>query len=129
MLEDKWIPNHPENKVLFQTENDEWEWRVSNLIDWRVQQWDRERIYMLFNHFDAEAILRIPFSRRQVQDRLVWKFYRNEKYMVMSGYHVARMLDGDTNGREESSAQRSDHQLWKQLWQLRVPSKIKVFGW
>ena len=23
VLEDKWIPNHPENKVLFQTENDE----------------------------------------------------------------------------------------------------------
>ena len=33
MLEDKRIPNHPENKVLLQTENDEWEWRVSDLID------------------------------------------------------------------------------------------------
>ena len=84
---------------------------------------------MLFNQFDAAAILRIPLSRRQVQDRLVWKFCCDGKYKVKSGYHVARMLDDDTNGREESLVQRSDHQLWKQLWQLHVPSKIKVFGW
>ena len=67
-MEDKWIPNHPDNKIMFPTKYDEWEWRVSDLIDWSVHQWDRERIYMLFNQFDAEAILRIPLSRgaRQV---------------------------------------------------------------
>ena len=64
VMKDKWILNHPANKILFPTEHDEWEWRVSDLIDWRVHQWDRERIYMLFNQFDVEAILRIPFSRR-----------------------------------------------------------------
>ena len=39
------------------------------------------------------------------------------------------MLAGDTNGREESSEQRANHRVWNRLWQLRVPSKIKVFGW
>ena len=128
-MEDKWIPNHPDNKILFPVEYDEWEWRVSDLIDWSVHQWDRERIYMLFNQFDAEVILRIPLSRRQVQDKLVWKYCRNGKYAIKSGYHVARMLDGDTNGREESSRQKVDHWVWNQLWQICVPSKIKVFGW
>ena len=47
----------------------------------------------------------------------------------MSGYYVACRLHDDTNGREESSEQRHDHNIWKQLWQLHVPSKIKVFGW
>ncbi|XP_050241207.1 uncharacterized protein LOC126690119 [Quercus robur] len=116
--EDKWIPNHPENKVLFPTENDEWEWRVLELIDWNVHRWDRERIYMCFNQFDTEAILKITLSRRHVQDRLVWKFGRKGKYEVKSGYHMARMLDGDTNGREESAVPRRNHRLWNQLWQL-----------
>ena len=84
---------------------------------------------MLSNQFDAVAILRIPLSRRQVQDRLVWKFCCDGKYMVKSGYHVACRLYDDTNGREESSVQRNDHKLYKQLLQLHVPSKIKVFGW
>ena len=92
VLEDKWIPNHPENKVLFQPDYDEWEWRISNLIDWSVQQWDRERIYMLFNPFDAAAILKIPLSRRQVQDRLVWKFCRDGKFTVKSGYYRSEEL-------------------------------------
>ncbi|KAL0005891.1 hypothetical protein SO802_013452 [Lithocarpus litseifolius] len=84
---------------------------------------------MIFDRFDAKAILKIPLSRRQVQDKMVQMHCRNGKYMVKSGYHVARMLARDTNGREESSEQRADHQVWNRLWQLRVPSKIKVFGW
>ena len=115
VMEDKWISNHPEDKILFPTEYDEWEWRFSDLIDWSVQQWDRERIYMLFNQFDAKAILRISLNRRQVQDKLVWNFCHNGKYAIKSGYHVARMLDGDTNGREESYVQRGDHRVWNQL--------------
>ena len=63
---------------------------------------------MLFHQFDAAAILKIPLSRRKVQDRLVWKFC---KYMVKSGYHVACRLYDDTNGREESSEQRHDHKI------------------
>ena len=84
---------------------------------------------MLFNPFDAAAILKTPLSRRQVQDRLVWKFRRDGKFTMKSGYYVACRLYDDTNGREESSEQRHDHNIWKQLWQLHVPSKIKVFGW
>ena len=66
---------------------------------------------MIFNRFDAEAILKIPMSRRQVQDTIVWMHCRNGKYMVKSGNHVARILVGDTNGREESSEQRANHQV------------------
>ncbi|KAF3965991.1 hypothetical protein CMV_009861 [Castanea mollissima] len=84
---------------------------------------------MIFNRFDAEAILKISLSRRQVQDKMVWMHCRNGKYTVKSGYHVARMLAGDTTGREESSEQRANHRVWNRLWQLCVPSKIKVFGW
>ena len=64
VMEDKWIPNHPKNKVLFPTENDEGKWRVLDLIDWSVHRWDRERIYMCFNQFDAKAIPKISLSRR-----------------------------------------------------------------
>ncbi|XP_075640555.1 uncharacterized protein LOC142612337 [Castanea sativa] len=60
---------------------------------------------------------------------MVWMYCHNGKYVVKSRYHVARMLAEDTNGREESFEQRTDHQVWTQLWQLRVPSKIKIFGW
>ena len=86
VMEDKWIPNHPGNKIMFPIEYDEWEWRVSDLIDWRVHQRDRDRIYTIFNHFDMGAILRIPLSRGQGQGREVWMYCRNVKYAVKFGY-------------------------------------------
>ena len=129
VMEDKGIPNHLGNKTLFPIEYDEWEWRVSDLIDWRVNQRDRDKIYTTFNHFDAEVILRIPLSRRQVQDRVVWMHCSNGKYAVKSGYWVACMLAEDAIGREEYSEQSEDSRVWSQLWKLRVPNKIKIFGW
>ena len=39
------------------------------------------------------------------------------------------MLAEDAIGREESSEQRADYWVWTQLWKLRVPNKIKIFGW
>ena len=40
---------------------------------------------MIFNQYDAEAILKIPLSRRQVQDKIVWMHCRNGKYTVNRG--------------------------------------------
>ena len=39
-------------------------WRVMELIDWTVGAWDRHLIETKFHKKDAEAILRIPLSRR-----------------------------------------------------------------
>ena len=63
-----WILNNPTNKFIFPPADEKWEWQVSDLIDWRVNKWDREWIEMVFHRFDSEAILKIPLSRRQVQD-------------------------------------------------------------
>ena len=35
VLKDCWLPNQPTKKVLFQPEDEIWEWRVSDLIDWQ----------------------------------------------------------------------------------------------
>ena len=98
-----WILNHPRNKFLFPLANEEWEWQVSDLIGWRVNQWDREWIEMVFHRFDTEAILKIPLSRRQVQDAVVWLHCKNGKYLVKLGYHTAWLLAREDNGGEESS--------------------------
>ena len=64
-----------------------------------------------------------------MQDRVAWMYCCNGKYAVKSRYQVARMLAEGAIGKEESSEQREDHQVWTQLWKLRVPNKIKIFGW
>ena len=45
---------------------------MSDLIDWSNVQWDLGLIDAVFHGFDAEAIYRIPLSRRCMPDVLVW---------------------------------------------------------
>ena len=64
LIKDKWILNHPTNMVLHPPIEEEWKWRVADLIDWRFKSWDREVIESKFHSEDAKAIMRIPLSRR-----------------------------------------------------------------
>ncbi|XP_075665089.1 uncharacterized protein LOC142634697 [Castanea sativa] len=57
----------------------------------------------IFHRFDAEAIYRIPLSRRCVPDVLVWLHNKNGWYSVKLGYHTTRLLLKETNRVGEGS--------------------------
>ena len=46
--------------------------RVSELIDETGHKWDRVLIREMFSREEAEAIIRIPLSKRDVPDFVVW---------------------------------------------------------
>ena len=129
VLQDCWLPSQPTHEVLIQPAEVEWEWRVSDLIDWQEHKWDKERIEASFHKFDAKAILKIPLSRRLVQDLIVWIHTKNGKYSVKSGYHIAKQLKLDDYNDGECSSQRVPNQIWTKIWKANVPNKIKVFAW
>ena len=82
-----------------------------------------------FSRDDMEAIIRIPLSRRDVPDTIVWLPNKDGVYSVRSGYGIARLLSKETNGMEESSSGQNKGLIWKRLWKLHLPNKIKIFGW
>ena len=84
---------------------------------------------MKFHREDAEAILRIPLSHRNIPDSIVWLPNKDGEYTVKSGYFTARELESELDGRVESSGLRNRGCLWSMLWKLHLPSKIKIFGW
>ena len=69
--EDRWIPNHPTNKVLYPASEETNGMLVADLLDPDLQCWRRELITSMFHIDDAEAICRIPLSHRHVPDLLV----------------------------------------------------------
>ena len=83
----------------------------------------------MFHQFDADAILQIPLSMQVVQDVLVWSFAKKGRYIVRSGYFVAKQLRKDELSNGESSKQRIVGSLWSQLWKATIPNKIKIFSW
>ncbi|XP_042959454.1 uncharacterized protein LOC122294624 [Carya illinoinensis] len=60
-------------------------------------------------------------------DKLIWNFERNGLFSVKSCYRL--IMDLSRLETSESSNVRSQQKLWKALWKMPVPNKIKVFAW
>ena len=101
---------------------------MSELIDSVSHCWRCDVIMSSFHREDVEAICKIHLSHRQVSDSMVWLHNRKGVYSVRSGYYIARRVMRKEDWTE-SSRGSSGLQIWKKLWKLRVPNKIKVFGW
>ena len=103
VTKDKWILNHPTNMVIHPPLEEEWDWRVSDIIDWRIKEWDRELIEAKFHRDDANAILRMPLSQRQASDLIILLHTKSGEYSVRSSYHVAREISRQESNKGESS--------------------------
>ena len=73
--------------------------------------------------------MRIPLSHGHSVDTLFSLYSKNGEYSVKSSYQTARQIRSAEEGCGECSMARSDDALWKLLWKLHIPSKIKVFAW
>ncbi|KAK9991235.1 hypothetical protein SO802_026220 [Lithocarpus litseifolius] len=63
-------------------------------------------------------------------DSVYWKHSKDGNYTVKSAYKVARSLLKKEEWVEPSSSGRVGvNRVWAVLWRLRIPNKIKVFGW
>nr|XP_023875073.1 uncharacterized protein LOC111987580 [Quercus suber] len=96
-------------------------------LDQNTRTWNEELIDGLFVEEDAELIKRIPLSRAANEDSLYWPYSTSGQYTSKSGYMFLKQ-----ESEMEASQQAPlihDKQLWKKIWQLQVPPKIKNFLW
>ena len=82
---------------------------------------------------DIDAILAIPISTRNFDDYWAWHFERNGKFSICSAYWIMVAI-GNRRGAwlEEAagpSTRRNEEKSWKQLWNVQVPAKIRMFLW
>ena len=67
------------------------------LINLSAHTWDSQLIGEKFHRDDAEAILRIPLSRRHIQDSIYWIHNKEGDYTVKFGYQIARQIVKEEN--------------------------------
>ncbi|XP_062006063.1 uncharacterized protein LOC133723263 [Rosa rugosa] len=121
---DSWVPSLPSGKPNVNATALEEVAGVQDLIS-NTGSWNVELINRLFSVEEAEAILSIPLSSRNVEDRLVWKLERDGKYSVKTAYQFSF----------SHSNSRSPFELfvgvdfWKKLWKVVMPSSAKIHIW
>ena len=92
VIGNRWIPNHPTNKVLHSNHDLLDEMVVSELINLEIHVWRSELIHSIFHRDDAEAMCRIQLSRRHVADSIIWSYNKNGNFSVKPAYKVARKI-------------------------------------
>ena len=101
---------------------------VSSLIDKETRRWRADLIRTLFLPFEADTILRIPLSYSLPDDYIVWIGNRRSEFSVKSVYYVALPIVENLEGGESSNGDTRTP-LWKKMWQLKIPPKVRIFAW
>ena len=106
---------------------------VCELINQTAACWDQQKLEEFFNPMDVEAISGIPLSTRRQDDFWAWHYEKKGVFSVRSAY---RMLVSNRertaawrDGRPGKSDVKSEEKEWTSLWQVQVPSNIKMFLW
>nr|POE80999.1 putative ribonuclease h protein [Quercus suber] len=121
-----WLPTAGGGRVLTPQRDPSLQ-MVSNLFWPGSRRWDEEFIDLNFYHWEAEVIKCIPVSQFVNLDTLVWPFSFDGVYSVRSAYRL--LVELNRKHLPNPSAIELGKGLWKGIWRLGVPQKIKHFLW
>ena len=100
---------------------------VSNLFLPGSRRWNEELIDLNFYHWEAKVIKAIPMSQFVNLDTLLWPFSSDGVYSVRSVYRL--LMELNRQHLPSPSSLELGKGLWKSIWRLGVPQKIKHFLW
>ena len=124
---DNWLPVEHHHKVISPHPSGTHLAKVSDLIQTSSRRWNQQLVQSTFLPLDASAIMGIPLCERPQQDTLVWGGTQNGRYSVRSGYRL--LMDESLKNNPGCSNNSQLAQLWKSIWTLFVPPKVRHFIW
>ncbi|KAJ1395623.1 Ribonuclease H-like superfamily [Sesbania bispinosa] len=104
------------------------EGKLDSLINLPNRSWNLTRIRDSLPPDLAIEAVQTPISWFNERDRLYWPYFKDGVLTVRTAYHVA---NGEFNNHQlqQSSSYTPDPDIWKTIWKLAVPQKIKLFMW
>lgn len=97
---------------------------VSDLMLPGTRTWNEPLVRELLLPMEAEVVLNIPLCLYDREDGWAWSFTPNGRFTVNSAYQVA-----SRHLIEKHTASSLDSETRSLLWNMNVPSKIRIFLW
>jgi len=127
-----WLPRDGQFRPLTCTRADAPQ-MVKELVDPLTLTWDHDKLQRFFTPLDAEVISSIPLTTRGQNDFWAWHYEKTGVFSVRSAYRMLVQKKENLTAWLEHTPSTSDiranEKEWTAIWQLKVPSKIKVFLW
>jgi hypothetical protein len=103
--------------------------KVFELISPITGSWDEDLLRDLFLDIDVERILQIPLNNRGFGDFIAWHYTKHGHYTVKSGYYIQRQHHfGPTGPQLAHLGIPALNPVWKTIWKMKLPRKIKIFA-
>lgn len=115
---DPWLPNSECGFITTELHEEIKMAPVCNLMVPDQRRWDYDAVTDLFNPRDRDLILQIPLSTRRDLDLWYWLADPRGVFSVRSCY---KLMTYDDNNCSSS--------VWRRLWRLDVPGKVKNLLW
>ena len=127
---DKWLPYLPSRHPMPLGEvSVSKNLRVSSLIDYSSYSWNVDFLLHFLSLEDQQAILDLPIGDITRGDRLVWAASSNGQYSVKSGYRWLQTRSLDVRDTRLPGVRLIPQALWRIIWHLKVPPKLRHFLW
>ena len=126
---DNWIPGIRSMKPLVHLENSLVQ-HVDELFLPGTRTWDEDLVRQSFIPSDANEILKIRPGLRMDEDTLAWSHEKFGMYTVRSAYRLLKEEQIQLEASKLNEPNSSDGSwIWKRLWKLKIPPKIRIFWW
>lgn len=100
---------------------------VDTLIDSLTGWWNSHLIDLCFYPPEAQHIKSLPLCSTPQPDILIWPKENSGNYTVKSGYKA--LMESSTLESDKPVVSAAQKKIWKQIWKLKTPGKIKHFLW
>ncbi|KAK7858245.1 putative ribonuclease h protein [Quercus suber] len=92
------------------------------------KEWNAQLVRQVLGPEEADLVLGIPLSLHLPQDCYIWDSNPNGKFTVRSAYKSLKEgLDRGSVG--ECSDGSVMKQIWRSIWGMNTPNKIRSFAW
>ncbi|CAN1255029.1 Putative ribonuclease H protein At1g65750 [Linum perenne] len=120
---DPWIPSLPNFMTPFNGCSSRF---VDEWINEESREWESSLFERFFSPTHVRAILAVPIGPRGMKDEWKWSFTNDGEFSVRSAYHAKRQSEISVTS---SLSNPGNDKIWKWLWNLSLPPKIRFFLW
>lgn len=120
---DAWLPGPGSRRVISPCPEADRSRTVDSFFDPTNREWKSRDLESVFLPFEVTKILSIPLKPENSEDELCWAYSKDDILRVKDVYRLA------LGGNSGASCSFGSNSIWKKLWQLRVPPKVRDFAW
>ena len=122
----RWLPDLNHSKIISPNANNDVS-RVCDLFLPGTRTWDPGRLASCFLPWETDMVRKIQVCTDGEEDILIWPLTAYGDYSVRSAYRM--LVDNENQSLPSSFAPNGDGSVWKKIWKVRVPHKIRHFLW